>query len=433
MPLMGAFRNRQLTKISRWLTLLRRRQSDATFIGITGSSGKTTTAALLSHILSCQASVHSQVGNNALVSCVATIKSLSPAHRYVVCELGSEGPGTLQPMIELIQPSVAIATLVCLEHYSAFRGLAEVAEEKRKLIEALPKTGLAILNHDDPLVFAMASCTQARVATFGRTGGEYRTACIEAPAPGRLTLAIIHDGVSFGLNTRFTGAHNSLAVAAAFTCAHQLGIPGALIAEKIASFEPIFGRCSAHFVPNGPIFIADTAKAPYHSIYLPVGMMAGFEAPRKRVVIGQISDYAGNNYSKYRDVHRASQAVADQVIFVGDNAHRSRASREDIAAQRFIELRTVEEAARFIRETAIPGEIILLKSAPNVHLERVLLSFQEEVRCWAHKCGKKKQCLECGRYSVPYSRHGEIKRRLAQRGFVQLGRSFDDKVELSTE
>jgi len=101
----------------------------------------------------------------------------------------------------------------------------------------------------------------------------------------------------------------------------------------------------------------DTVKAPYYSIYLPINMMADFIAPRRRIVIGKISDYASNPYPKYRDIYRASRQVADQVIFVGDDAHRSKAPPDDIASGRFVEKRNMEQAAE---ETAIPGEIILI-------------------------------------------------------------------------
>ena len=81
--------------------------------------------------------------------------------------------------------------------------------------------------------------------------------------------------------------------------------------------------------------------------------------------------------------------VADQVIFVGNNVHRSGASAEEIAAGHFVAKRSVEEAAAFIKDTAIPGEIILLKSAKNLHIERILLNFEHEVRCWEQSCGRK--------------------------------------------
>jgi UDP-N-acetylmuramoyl-tripeptide--D-alanyl-D-alanine ligase len=364
---------------------------------------------MVSHILAGLAPIHRQIVENDRRECVKTLRTTSPAHRYVVCEIGTEGPGTLQPMIDLVKPSVGVVTLVGLEHYSAFRTLDAVAEEKQKLIEALPKNGLAILNHDDPRVLAMASRTQARVVTFGSSGGDYQIVRTEASVPGALTVTIAHDGETFEIKTQLTGAHSSLAVGAAFACAHQLGAPASLIMDRLASFQPIFGRCSTHFIENGPVFIADTLKAPYYSVYLPINMMAEFSAPRRRIVIGQIADYAGNPYPKYRDVYRAARLVADQVIFVGDSAHRSKATAEEIAAQKFVEKRTVKEAARFVKETAIPGEIILLKSSNSLHLERILLSFETEVHCWEQNCGKKDQCVACGRYAIPFAQ--QIERR----------------------
>ena len=381
---------------TRWLARLSRVRSRATFICVTGSSAKTSTVGILSHILEGQGPVHAQILRNTVPASLKSLRKVPLESRYVVCETGSHGPGTLQPHIDLVKPSVGIVTLVGLEHYSAFRTLDAVAAEKATLVEALPEHGLAILNHDDPHVIDMASRSRARVATFGCSGGDYRIMRTAASVPGAFGLTIVHDGVRFEIETQLTGAHNSVAVAAAFACAHQLGLPASLIKDRLASFRPIFGRCSTHVIDNGPIFIADTAKAPYWSIYLPITMMGEFTAPRKRIVIGQISD-AGNTNPKYRDVYRASRLVADQVIFVGDNAHRSKATAEEVAAGRFVEKRTLHEAAAFIKQTAVPGEIILLKSAPNLHLERILLNFEDDVACWDMACGRRFQCIICNR------------------------------------
>lgn len=390
-------------RIRHFQARLNRLRSRATFIAVTGSSGKSTVTAMLAQILARVAPTCGQIMKNTLRTCIKTLIRLSPEHRYVVCEIGTGGPGQLQPQINLIRPSVGVVTLVGLEHYSAFRSLEAVAEEKAKLVEALPRSGLAILNHDDPRVSAMAASTRARVVTFGASGGDYRITRTVASTPGKLTLTITHKGESFEVQTGLTGAHNSVPALAAFACAHQLGVPIADIQEGLRRFKPLFGRCSVHVFDNGPIFIADTNKGAYWSFYLPIEMMAKFSAARKRIVIGQISD-AGNTNPKYRDVYRAARQVADQVIFVGDNAHRSKATPADIASERFVEKRTVQEAAEFVRRTAIADEIILLKSAPNIHLERILLGFDRDIRCWEHACGKRRQCLGCDRLGVPPAR-----------------------------
>ena len=392
-----------------WLARLGRGRSRATFVCVTGSSAKSSTTAMLSHILSGVAPVYAQVLDNTFLSCVDTLRSIQRAHEYVVCELASGGPGTLQPKLDLLRPSVGVVTLGALEHYTRFRSLEAVAEEKGKLVERLPKNGLAILNHDDPWVLSMAQRTRARVATFGRSGGDYLITQTRTEGPGKLKLKIAYQGETFELETRLTGSHNSLAVAASFACSHQLGVPPPLIKERLASFEPIFGRCSHHVIENGPVFIVDTWKAPLHSILLPINMMAEINAPRRRIVIGHISDFAGKPKPKYRDVYRAARQVADQIIFVGDHSHRSTATDEDIASGRFVEKRGVEEAAKFLFETAIPGEIILLKSAGGLHLERIFLNFQHHVRCWEKDCRMKMHCVRCASFTISFAQKMEIK------------------------
>jgi UDP-N-acetylmuramoyl-tripeptide--D-alanyl-D-alanine ligase len=383
---------------------LQRGRSNATFIAITGSSLKSTTTKMLSHILSGVAPTRDQVAYNRMSACIQTLTDAASGFDYVVCEIGTHRPGDLKPMVDLLQPSIGIVTLVGLEHYSNFRTQDAIAQEKATLIDALPQDGLAILNCDDPHVIAMSSRTKARVLSFGESGGDYVIEKVRGDAPGALQLSIRHGGEHFNIISALTGSHNSVAVAAAFCCAHQLGVPPSLIQDRIASFTPLFGRCSVHRVEHGPIFILDTHKGPYYSFYFPISMMSQFNAPRKRIVVGQISD-AGNTNPKYRDVYRAARDVADQVIFVGDNAHRSKATAEEIALGRFVEKRSVKEAAEFLKDTAIPGEVILVKSAQNLHLERVFLGFTNGVRCWEQECKKKAPCVACGKFGVPFEEH----------------------------
>jgi UDP-N-acetylmuramoyl-tripeptide--D-alanyl-D-alanine ligase len=260
----------------------------------------------------------------------------------------------------------------------------------------------------------MAQCTKARVVTFGQSGADYLVSEVACPAPESLTLKVTHQGQTFELTSRLTGTHQSLAVAAAFACAHQLGVPPDTIRGRIASFEQVFGRCSVHRVEGGPVFIVDTAKAPYHSLQLAFEMLASFAAPRKRIVIGSISDTTGgSDGQRFQRVYRAACALADQVIFIGEHAHRAKA--EDLAAERLVVKRSVQEAAAFLKKTSIPNEIILLKSSAGMHLERVMLAAVDTVRCWEDKCGRD-YCVQlngagCGMYAFPFEQHKTSEQR----------------------
>lgn len=334
-------------------------------------------------------------------------RKVSRRDDFVVLECATGAPGEMPKLAAAVRPNVAIVTLVALEHYSAFRSKEAVAREKSALVKALPPDGLALLNNDDPHVASMAELTDARVVTFGKAGACYSWDELISAEPGNLTFALRHRDRKIILRTRLSGAHNRLAVSAAAACALELGIPESSVIECVASFEPILGRLSIHKCDRGPTFILDTAKAPYHSLPLSLSVLKDFVAPRKRFVLGHISDFAGNPKAKYRDTYRAAHAVADQVLLVGMAAKNFKASRDEIEAGKFASLATVEELSKYIKSSAIAGEVILVKSSANLHLERLLLDWNAEVRCWPNACGKPGvDCLQCGLYRLPFSQHG---------------------------
>lgn len=383
---------------------VRREASPARFIGVTGSSAKTTTAALLSHILSAHGGVTERIDDNTLIALAHTLRR-PLENRYVVAELGLSKVDSIRTMAELLKPHVAIVTLIGLEHYSVFRTREAVADEKGTLVSNVQPGGFAVLNADDPHVMAMAERTAERIVSFGQSEqADYRATEIHAAFPDRLSLVIEWRGGRLALQTRYLGAHFWLPVAAAVATALELGVPPQIVAERVADAEPIGNRFGFLSVPDGPQFIVDTTKAPWHSLMLALKALADASAPRKRLVLGQMSDFPGSD-SKYRKAYSAGRAIADQVIFVGDHAHRAKASQLDHDEGRFAPFATPREVADHIRRTATPGELILIKGSSNLHLERVALSWREDVQCWVSTCGLRQGCEACGLYRVPYEIH----------------------------
>ncbi|WP_033838828.1 Mur ligase family protein [Mesorhizobium loti] len=397
-----------------------RANSGATFIGVTGSSGKSTTATLLAHLLAGgHASVYSQVLVNSITALISALcKRVNNSNfDYVVSEVGARGKGSIGPMVELLRPSVAIVTMVRLEHFKNFRTLENVAEEKRVLVDALPSDGLAILNVDDPHVKAMAAGAKCRVVTFGMSdGADYRISDVRAGYPDPLTFKVHWKQNTLALTAPFPADYFWLPLAAATVSALELGVPPEIVASRLETFLPLQNRCEVFVTEGGPEFIIDTAKAPWHSINLAIDFMSKAAARRKRIVLGQISDYAGSS-RKYAAAYQSAREAADQVIYVGDNAHRSRAGQADRDNGRFREIRSPKEVSEFIKQTALRGELILLKSSANLHLERVALSWTHDVRCWETACGKEEGCRACGLYQVPFEQHRPrlLQRRRARR------------------
>jgi UDP-N-acetylmuramoyl-tripeptide--D-alanyl-D-alanine ligase len=384
----------------------------ATFVGITGSSAKTTTTDMLAHVLSASHKVQKQANFNNRRAILKALARSRGGSDFVVAEIAASGAYDLKSVADIFRPDVAVVTMVALEHKSEFGNLEEIAAQKGELVAALRPGGLAVLNGDDPNVATMADRTPERTITFGRSPeSDYRAIAIKAAYPDRLRFSIEWADGSFTFQTKFVGEHFWLPALATAATAIELGVPPDIVAERIATFEPILERCGVIQASDGPDFILDTYKAPWHSLGLAFDTIAVASAPRKRIVLGHLSDFRGSSSQRYRDAYRMATAVADQVIFVGTHSHRSKASQQDRDDGRFVAFATPKEVADYIRATSIPGELILIKGSGDLHLERIALSWKSDIRCWIDSCGNGSTCLACGRFADPYEWHKGRKRR----------------------
>ncbi len=200
--------------------------SDVTFIGITGSAGKTTTkdlcAAILSTVGPCNKNIES--GNDhELVD--ETVQATTRKHRFCVVEASATTPGYLDRSIRAIRPRIAVLTLIGRDHYSAFVTQEAIAREKGKLIAALPADGTAVLNIDDPHIRAIGERHLGRIIWVG-SAEKATIRLLEANSrwPEPLVLRVEHRGCISEVRTRLHGTHLSLPVLCALGVALASGL-----------------------------------------------------------------------------------------------------------------------------------------------------------------------------------------------------------------
>lgn len=392
---------------------MKRPRISAKVVGITGSSGKSTATILSSKFLQTRYTTREQVYRNTISSCMETIRSASRSDDYIVIETAASCPGNIAEMAGLLRPDIAVVTMVAVEHRSAFKTIENVAKEKGALVEAVAEGGFAVLNADDENVMAMAARTKQRIVTFGlENEADYRVIDLVQLPSGTMDLTIRSAQGAHHLSTRLLGTQFWPSVVAAFAVAVECGISPETIENIIKGIETGRNRCQPYPIKNGPTFILDTVKAPLATLKAAFEVIRPLDAPRKRIVLGMIADHPGNSNSAYKKAYGWAAANADQVIFVGEHSHRHKASAEDIADGRIIEMQTVEQAYAFLRETALPEEVIFLKSSNAPHLERLALAFDHKVRCWKERCQLPITCQVCGLYEYPFESHAEVGRRL---------------------
>ncbi len=140
-----------------------------TIIGITGSSGKTSTKDLVAAVLDPLGEVVAPPGsfNNELGHPWTVLRATRNTD-YLILEMSARHPGNIAALAEIAPPAVGVVLNVGAAHLGEFGSREVIAQTKSELPQAIPKSGVVILNVDDPAVAAMADMTAARVVRVSR-------------------------------------------------------------------------------------------------------------------------------------------------------------------------------------------------------------------------------------------------------------------------
>jgi UDP-N-acetylmuramoyl-tripeptide--D-alanyl-D-alanine ligase len=336
------------------------------FIGVTGSCGKSTSKELIAAVLTRRFKVHrSPRGENQPFPLAKAIFGVPPWAGYCVVELTPAGMKeriAFEQPLRLAKPQIGVVTNIGDDHITMFGSRDAIAAEKGKLVEALPKDGVAILNADDVRVMAMRTRFSGRVITYGAApGATIRAENIRGGWPERLSFTVICDGQSQSIQTQLCGTHWVHSMLAAIAVGMTAGMPLSEIAEVVQSVEP-FTRRLRPVECNGITFIRDDWKASLATVAPAFEFMKDATASRKIVLLGTISDY-GNLKSRRIYASLAAQALecADHVVFVGPQASSGLKARHHADEQAFQAFYSVEEAVDYLRGLLRPGDLVLLK------------------------------------------------------------------------
>ncbi|MEO3871600.1 UDP-N-acetylmuramoyl-tripeptide--D-alanyl-D-alanine ligase [Nonomuraea sp. B12E4] len=246
-----------------------------TVIGVTGSAGKTTTKDLLARLTARVGPTIAPVGsfNNELGHPLTVLRADADT-RFMVLELAARSVGHIKDLTRIAPPQIGVVLNVGTAHLGVFGGKEAIAKAKGELVESLPRSGVAVLNADDPLVRAMATRTDARVTYFGRgESAAIRAEGVVVDVRGRASFTLSTPSGTAHVSLKLHGEHaveNALAAAAA---AYELGLPVATIAAELSQATPASRwRMEVHDRADGVTVLNDAYNAN------PDSMRAAFEA-----------------------------------------------------------------------------------------------------------------------------------------------------------
>ena len=337
----------------------------ATFIGITGSNGKTTVKTLLGHLLAQHAPTYVAPRNyNTEIGLPIALLAMPSDASIGVFELGAEAPGDIRLLSQLLNPQLGIITTVGPSHLDDLKTIDAVAREKWSLIESLPPTSTAIVNADSPELRARLGDAPVPITATGFHHGQLRGRL------GRMTpsLEIRIESENITLCSALMGEHNASNVLLASAAARELGMPWPAISATLPTFQPIRTPTS--------VVLDDSYNANPASTEAALRVLAAYgdESMTRVFVFGEMRGL-GPDAPCYHDevVQTARSLSIDKILPVGDLAVAA-CRRVDAKAETRMAL-TREEILSFLRDQS--NAVILIKGSRALGLERLVAALVE--------------------------------------------------------
>jgi UDP-N-acetylmuramoyl-tripeptide--D-alanyl-D-alanine ligase len=330
-----------------------RDRSDAEVIGITGSTGKTSTKDILAAL--CRPhrrTIAAEASYNAELGVPLTLCRLKPDTELLIAELAMRGFGQIAALCAIARPTVGVITAIGPVHLQFVESVAGVARAKAELLEALPRGVKAVVPAD---AVELEPYLRGDLEVV-RVGHDAR---LRSFRDGRLEADV--GGETVELELPFTAQHqveNALTAVAAYWA---LGLPLDRIAAGAQLIE--LSRLRGEELPlsGGGVLINDCWNANPASMTAALRDLAGRNGGRRIAVLGGMAELGPEGPRYHREIGALTTGL-DVVVGVGQLAR-------DYGPTHWVA--DAEAAAKLIRELLEPGDVVLVKGSRAVGLERV--------------------------------------------------------------
>ena len=332
----------------------------ASSIGITGSSGKTTTRELISLLLSSKYNVHSSKKNyNNDIGLPLTILQAPPETHILVLEMGMNHRGELKKLSETAEPLLGLITNVGYAHIGMFGSLEKIAEAKAEIFSGIHRHGIALLNRDDGFLEYFKKISPVDTMEFGLSD-----------------LGIIEDRVLEGYRLSYKniefdyhcpGTHNLSNLAAALKVSEIYQIDEKEIVRTISDFKPVQGR--SEIIHGKFTVIQDTYNANPSSMLKALELL-GKAGGRKIAVLSDMLELGHMSHELHGMIGRriSRDKSADIVLAYGSNSKIMIENIDEPGIEKiFFSAR--EELTGRLLELVREGDTVLIKASHGMKLD----------------------------------------------------------------
>jgi UDP-N-acetylmuramoyl-tripeptide--D-alanyl-D-alanine ligase len=348
------------------------RQVNPIVIGVTGSYGKTSTKEILAHVLGSRYEVLKtpRTFNTILGVCKVIREELKPNHRYFIVEMGAYKPGEIARICRLVKPQIGILTAVGPQHLERFKTVENIAKAKFELIQALPQSGIAIFNGDDPICRDLAQKSPVKALCYGLS--------VLDPALDLLAKDVetTPEGSQFELfapghepvpaRMRLLGRHNISNALAAVLAGLQCGLALRDASRALASVPQMEHRLQLIPAGGGIITLDNAYNSNPAGAQVALEVLSSFKTGRKVLVTPGFAELGSIEAAEHARLGERAAQVCDLIFLIG-SPQRTDQILQGIQSHNFDPARVfcfprLKDARQKMSELLQPGDIVLFEN-----------------------------------------------------------------------
>lgn len=370
-------------ELARWW----REIHDVKVVGITGSTGKSTTKEMTWFILNSTAPTIKNKGNfNNLIGLPLTILGIRDQHKRAVLEMGMNRPGEIGRLTLIASPDIGLITKVSEAHLEGVGDIKGVLKAKLELGEFLPPESILIINGDDELLVEGVMGMKREIVRFGLgPDNQIRAYDIKERGHKGTYFKIRHKKGEMELNLPVPGIHNVYNACASISAALLMGESEDAILKGISQFRPLKGRCNIIELSGGGLLIDDTYNSNPASLKAAIELAQSIRDSGGRLIVGlgdmlELGKMSGKKHQEAGKM--VAQAGASLFVALGDySAHMLEGAMEGGLPSQMLEIAEDQtQMASAILSAIKNGDVLLIKASRRIGLEKVVDIILKEKR-----------------------------------------------------
>jgi UDP-N-acetylmuramoyl-tripeptide--D-alanyl-D-alanine ligase len=362
---------RALQDLACWV----RHQQEVKVLGITGSSGKTTTKEMAAAIMEDAMPTLKSTGNlNNTYGLPLCLLGLESTHRAAVLEMGMSYPGEMTVLAAIADPDVGVLINVHPVHLEHFPSVSAIADAKGELFRGMREDAVAVYNADDSQSTRVALPFPGKRIGFGfGEGAQVRAVGLQPTESGGSAFEITLDGGRLPVEIQFPGRHHVANALAAAAGSWACGVPGSAIQSGLSRVRPLPMR-GAMLRFSGEVRVLDeTYNSNPKAMERTLETLRAIPARRKVVVSGDMLELGPGGVEAHRLLgEQVAGAGAALFVAVGPLSQLAAESAKAAGMQEVRHCADSSAAADFLVPVLGDGDLILVKGSRGMVMERIV-------------------------------------------------------------